>query len=170
MHSVLLTGMRKFPIIVLVLRVQNQKLLHYLSLNRYVSTRYLPGTALGMDTQHKSESEVTQLCPTLCNPMDCSLPGSSIRGIFQARTLEWVAISFSKRSSQPISWTLVSRIIGRRVTVWVTREIWDLYFIRTKGRQGLHWRVACFLMNTKTENHSTWKIQTTNSFFPYNTL
>ena len=42
----------------------------------------------------ESESEVTQLCPTLCNPMDCSLSGSSVHGIFQARVLEWVAISF----------------------------------------------------------------------------
>ena len=43
----------------------------------------------------KSESEVTQSCPTLCDPMDCSPPGSSIHGIFQARILEWVVISFS---------------------------------------------------------------------------
>ena len=43
----------------------------------------------------KSESEVTQLCPTLRDPMDCSLPGSSVHGIFQARVLEWVAIAFS---------------------------------------------------------------------------
>ena len=43
----------------------------------------------------KSESEVAQSCPTLSDPMDCSLPGSSIRGIFQARVLEWVAIDFS---------------------------------------------------------------------------
>ena len=41
--------------------------------------------------ESESESEVTQLCPTLCNPMDCSLPGSSIHGILQARVLEWVA-------------------------------------------------------------------------------
>ena len=46
----------------------------------------------------KNESEVTQSCPTLRNPMDCSLPGSSIRGIFQARVLEWVAIAFSEYS------------------------------------------------------------------------
>ena len=44
----------------------------------------------------QSESEVAQSCPTLCNPMDCSLPGSSAHGIFQARVLEWVAIAFSK--------------------------------------------------------------------------
>ena len=44
----------------------------------------------------KSESEVAQLCPTLSDPTDCSLPGSAIRGIFQARVLEWGAIAFSK--------------------------------------------------------------------------
>ena len=44
----------------------------------------------------KSESEVAQSCPTLHNPMDCSLPGSSIHGIFEAGVLEWVAIAFSK--------------------------------------------------------------------------
>ena len=46
-------------------------------------------------------SEVAQSCPTLCDPMDYSLPGSSVHGIFQARILEWVAISFSRESSQP---------------------------------------------------------------------
>ena len=43
----------------------------------------------------KSESEVTQSCPTLSDPRDCSLPGSSVHGIFQARVLEWGAIAFS---------------------------------------------------------------------------
>ena len=43
----------------------------------------------------KSESEVAQLCPTLSDPMDCSLSGSSVHGIFQARVLEWGAIAFS---------------------------------------------------------------------------
>ena len=47
------------------------------------------------------KSEVAQSCPTLSNPMDCSLPGSSIYGVFQARILEWVAISFSRKSSNP---------------------------------------------------------------------
>ena len=45
----------------------------------------------------KSESEVAQLCLTLRNPMDCSLPGSSVHGIFQARLLEWDAIAFSDK-------------------------------------------------------------------------
>ena len=70
----------------------------------------------------ESESEVAQSCPTLCNPMDCSLPGSSVHGIFQARVLEWVAISFSRGSSRPRDWTQVSRIVGRHFTIWATRE------------------------------------------------
>ena len=47
-------------------------------------------------SEWKKESEVIQSCPTLCNPTDCNLPGSSDHGIFQARVLEWVAIAFSK--------------------------------------------------------------------------
>ena len=61
----------------------------------------------------RSESEVTQLCPTLCDPMDCSLPGFAIHEIFQTRVLEWVAISFSRGSSWPRDWTQVSHIVGR---------------------------------------------------------
>ena len=53
---------------------------------------------------------VAQLCPTLCNPMDCDLPGSSVRGILQARILEWVVISFTRRCSQPRDWTCISHI------------------------------------------------------------
>jgi len=66
----------------------------------------------------KSESEVAQSCLTLCDPMDCSLPGSSVHGIFQARVLEWGAIAFSRRSSRPRDRTWVSLIVGRRFTIW----------------------------------------------------
>ena len=66
---------------------------------------------------------VAQLCLTLCDPMDCSLPGSSNHGIFQERILEWVAISFSRRSSQPRDQIQVSRIVGRCFTVWATGEV-----------------------------------------------
>ena len=68
------------------------------------------------------ESEVAQSCLTLCDPMDCSPPGSSVHGILQARVPEWVAISFSRGSSQPRDWTQVSCTAGRRFTVWATRE------------------------------------------------
>ena len=55
----------------------------------------------------KSESEVAQSCPTLLDPMDCSLPGSSIRGIFQARILEWGAIAFSECMKAMVAKALV---------------------------------------------------------------
>ena len=55
---------------------------------------------------------VTQLCPTLCDPMGCSLPGSSVHGILQARILEWVASSFSRGSSPPRDQSWVSHIAG----------------------------------------------------------
>ena len=49
----------------------------------------------------QGESEIAQSCPTLCNPMDCSLPGSSVHGISQARVLEWGAIAFSDSLAYP---------------------------------------------------------------------
>ena len=55
----------------------------------------------------KSESEVAQLCPTLCYPVDCSPPGSSVRGIFQARVLEWGAIAFSFMAAAPCQGTKI---------------------------------------------------------------
>ena len=76
-----------------------------------------------LENPMNSESEVVQLCLTLCNPMNCSLPGSSIHRIFQARILECIAISFSKKSSWPRGWTWVSHIVGKCFTVWATREV-----------------------------------------------
>ena len=87
---------------------------------------------------------VTQSCPTLCDPMDLSPPGSSVRGILQARILEWVAISFSRRSSPPKDWTCVSGI-GRQILYhWAT---WEVPFL-------LPWAynlIACTLANRKVE-------------------
>ena len=65
----------------------------------------------------KEESEVAQSFLTLCGSVDCSLPGSSIHGILQARILEWVAISFSRGSSRPRDQTQVSLIAGRCFTL-----------------------------------------------------
>ena len=62
--------------------------------------------------QHSSVlASVGQLCPTLCYSTDCSPPGPSVHGILQARILEWIAIPFSRGSSQPRDW--VSCIVGR---------------------------------------------------------
>ena len=68
-------------------------------------------------------AKLLQSCPTLCDPIDGSLSGSSVHGILQARTLEWVAIPFSRGSSRPRDQTWVSCIVGRCFTVWATREV-----------------------------------------------
>ena len=65
---------------------------------------------------------VTLSCPTLCKPMDCSLPGCSVHRILQARILEWVAISFSRGSSWYSVQIQVSCVAGRFFIVWATRE------------------------------------------------
>ena len=64
---------------------------------------------------------VTQLCPTLFKPINCSLPGPFVHGILQARTLEWAAISSSRRSFQPRDQTWVSCIAGRFFSIWATQ-------------------------------------------------
>ena len=61
--------------------------------------------------------KVPQLCPPLCDPMDCSLPGSSVHGVLQARILEWVDIPSSRGSSQPRDQTQVSHTAGRFFTI-----------------------------------------------------
>ena len=66
---------------------------------------------------------VAPSCPTLCDPMDCSPPGSSVHGILQARILEWVTTPFSMRFSQPRDHTWVSRITGRFFTIWAIRRL-----------------------------------------------
>ena len=83
--------------------------------------KLLPWNCTAMHTQGGKRS-VAQLCLTLCNPMDYSPPGCSVHGISQAKTLEWVAISFSRGSSQPRYWAWVSCITGRFFTIWATRE------------------------------------------------
>ena len=66
----------------------------------------------------RSEVKFAQSCPTLWDYMDCSLPGSSVHGVLQARIMEWVAILFFKGSSQPRDRTWVSRIAGRCFIIW----------------------------------------------------
>jgi len=68
----------------------------------------------------KSESEGAQLCLTLNDPMDCSLPGSSVHGILQARVLEWVAIAFSKSSSRREFYSIT--ILSQETTKTLNRQ------------------------------------------------
>ena len=79
------------------------------------------------------------LCPTLCDIIDSSLPGSSVHGIFEARILEWVAIPFSRGSFWPRGQTQVSCIAGRFFTVWATKEVqfssmlWQCYKVTNEN-------------------------------------
>ena len=82
----------------------------------------IAGRCFNLWATREAQSEVTQLCPTLCDSVDYSLSGSSVHGIFQAGVLEWVAISFSRKSSQPRDWTWASRTAGRHFTIWATRD------------------------------------------------
>ena len=86
----------------------------------------------------ESEMLVAQSCLTLCDPMDCSPPGSSVLGILQAGILEWVAIPFSKGSSRLGDQTRVSLIAGRYFTTEPPRK----FLHRTLGRQN---KIAPFL-------------------------
>ena len=81
------------------------------------------------------ESEVTQSCLTLCDHMDCSLPGLSVHGVFQARVLEWVAISFSRGSSKPRDLTHVSWIFP------VPPALAGGFFITESGGEGVRGEV-----------------------------
>ena len=83
--------------------------------------------------ESESESEVAQSCPTLCDLMGCSLPGSSLHGILQARVLEWVAISFSRGSSRPRDQTRVSRILSIHFNLSATKAFMDWSIFKTSN-------------------------------------
>ena len=72
---------------------------------------------------------VTQLCPALCDPVDCSPPASSVHGILQAGILEWVAIPFSWGSSWPSDRSWVSCVAVKFFTIWATREVYIKHYV-----------------------------------------
>ena len=92
----------------------------------------------------RKESEIAQLCLTLHNPTDCSLSGSSVHGIFQARVLEWVPISFCRGSFPPRDQARVSHIVGRRFTVWATREA-NAFMLWASTKNGIHGVFTCLI-------------------------
>ena len=85
----------------------------------------------------------SQLCPTLCDPLDCSPPGSSVQGILQERILEWIAIPFSRESSCPRDWTQVSCIASRFFAIWATSKAPEW-----RGWKGLLFNEKCFTLHT----------------------
>ena len=99
---------------------------------------------------------VTQSCPTLCDPMDCSPPGSSVHGILQARILEWVAIPSSRVSPWPRDGTQVSRIAGGFFTVWAMLRLGWCKFKTLKAEQ-------TWVMISPGYESQEWGVITSNS-------
>ena len=99
----------------------------YISLTELLSCILKTNTTLLINYK-KVKEVVSQLCPTLCSPMDCSSPGSSVHGILQARILEQIVIPFSRGSSWPRDQTQASCIAGRFFTIWATRELHPCLF------------------------------------------
>ena len=115
-----------------------QKLNFFIVLEQRSGSNQLQTIWLKPQILEKVKVLVSQ-CPTLCDPMDCIPPGSSVHGISQARILEWVAISFSRGSSPPRDGTWVSCIAGRVFTVWATRFLWTPFFPCNWERWCLLW-------------------------------
>ena len=95
----------------------------------------LPGLnscALHWQTNSQPLDHQGSLCPTLCYPMGCSPPGSSFHGIFQARILEWIAISTSRGSSRPRDWSRVSSFscIGRQILYHFEASAWAAHILK----------------------------------------
>ena len=103
-------------------------------------------------------SEVSQSCLILCDPMDCSLPGSSIHAIFHARILEWVSISFSMGPSWPRDQTRVSDTAGRLFTIWATREaqITCIVSCHLNIRSFCLWRLLLLLELYGSQSWNSW--------------
>ena len=128
----------------------------------------------------KSESEVTQSCPTLSDPMDCSLPGSSVHGIFQARVLEWGAVAFSK--SMTTLWILSTFAPICKFTsalliayLWVLREFSFSQMWKCTGSLIHYWFKLKFwhvlILNLCNSNHFNFKkLSLTRSDFSWMSL
>ena len=99
-----------------------------------------------------------QSCQTLCNPTVCILPGSSVHGILQAGILEWVAISFSRGSSQPRDQAHISCIAGRFFTIWATWKAHNT--VHTIRNLNIHWKDWCY--SWSSTSLVTWCEETTH--------
>ena len=100
---------------------QSQTWLKWHSRHRYI------GSYIHVFPMYERVELVAQSCLTLCNSMDCNPPGSSVHGILQARTLEWVAMPSSRGSSLHRNRTWFSHIAGGFFTVWTTREAYYVF-------------------------------------------
>ena len=113
--------------------------------------------------RYNFESEVAELCLTLCDPVDCSLPGFSIHGIFQARVLEWGAISFSRVSSRPRDWNQVSHIVSKTLYRLSQQINWCERFTKTEAERLKNWCFQTVLEKTLESPLDSKEIKPVNS-------
>ena len=118
-----------------------------------------------------------QSCPSLCNPVDCGPPGSSVHGIPQARVLEWGAIPFSRGSSQPRDWTQISCIAGRLgmdfIKIIIQQEGYIQYNTWMKTSFQLIWAInfLIFFFWMKKANHYSFSaLESWNRLIFYSVL
>ena len=113
---------------------------------------------------------VTQLCPTLCDPMDCSPSGSTVHGISQARILEWVAISFSRGSSRPSNQTRTSSFISCIAGRFLTTEPPAVQLPSCVRLSATPWTAARQAFLFITNSQSLLKLMSIELVMPFNHL
>ena len=102
-------------------------------------------------------ARLLQLCPPLFDPIDCSLPGSSVHGILQARILEQTVMPFSRGSSRPRDWTQVFHIAGRFFTMWARREALSLGIFPSCWKN-LQWLPILHSWKVKSHTDPMWSV------------
>ena len=113
---------------------------------------------------------VAKLCPTLCKPMDCNPPGSSAHGISRARILEWVAISFSRGSSQPRDCTYIFCLAGGFFTTEPSGKPLSQFSCSVVSDSATPWRAARQASLSITNPWSLLKLMSIESVMPSNHL
>ena len=123
-------------------------------------------TNLIIETCKNVKVLITQLCLSLCDPMDCSLSGSSVHGILQAGILDWVAISFSKVSSWARDWTWVSCTAGRFFTIWATVQFSSVQSLSRVWLFAIPWIAARQASLSTTNSQNSLKLMSIESVMP----
>ena len=117
------------------------------------------------ETQMTALCLVTQLCLTLCNPKDCSLPGSSLHGILQARILEWVTMPSTRGSSQAMYRTQVSPIAGRFFTVWATYHSGLIRYTVLKGKKKSTTKNPSVFISKNRDEVTLWRMKNCEEYY-----
>ena len=124
-------------------------------LRNWTGVSCIAGGVFTTELPGQLEVLVTQSYPTLCDSMDCSLPGFSVHGILQARILEWVVMPSFRVSSRPSDQTWVSCITGTFFTIWATREAQKERLPWSGNESGTRWWKR-WILATRPEHSFAW--------------